>query len=316
MSKATDAAKTWVEALPKEMQASYAAILANEDAAEKLGNSVLMQADYSRSHQQLTAEREEVETAKKANQAFRAELETWRADNTAKVTKAYKDMEILRNQSTAQAERLKRLKEQYSLSDEDIAVEMAAGGKPASEAASDLSKGKGATSDPNPGYVTTDTLNEYGANTALLAAEFHDIQGEYAELFPGKRLAMTALLKGAAEKGQKLRPYFEAEYKIAERRVELAKQAQDAHDAQIRKEAEESTLARLTSEGYQLPGATGPRGGGSPLLEMSRNGAFKVAADKPVDRDADPDRGVSAAIKSFNSREFESQANAMAGVTP
>ena len=284
--------------LSVEEKAHFEGILANEALAAKMGEGLLRQSAFSKGMQQLTSDRETVVTGKADNEKFRGELETWKTQNDTKVSNAMKGQEDARRETAAYKERMATLKTAHDLSDEDIAVPLGATTTGGGEAKLVDDKKAAAT----PGVTREDLVDNLAA-----VAEFDDIRHEHNQLFPGKRLVMRALIEAAMKNGKTLQQQWEDEFSPTERRETMATEKRTEEDAALTKATEERIRSDMATEGYSLPGGTASGRGGSPLLKQFKSGELTPDSEKGI-QELDADRGVNAAVASFNSGEHREAA--------
>ena len=278
-------------------KAHFEGILANEALAAKIGEGLLRQSAFSKGMQQLTSDREVVDTDKEANKKFRGELETWKEGNDNKTALAIKGQEDARRETAAYKERIASLKTAHDLSDEEVAIPLGATTTGGGEV-----KPAGDKKDAAPDVTREDLIDNLAA-----VAEFDDIRHEHDKLFPAKRLSMRTLIADAMKNGTTLQQQWENDHSPAERRETIAAEKRTEEDAKLTKATEERIRSEMATEGYALPGGTASGRGGSPLLKQFKSGELTPDSEKGI-QDLDADRGVNAAVASFNSGEHREAA--------
>jgi hypothetical protein len=331
-NKPVAAAKAFVASLPEAKRAKYADILADPELAEALGNSVMLQADYTRGRQSLTQREKEVNDVFTELQTKQTELTQWRERNVGKVDGILKENEKLKGETAAYKNRLARLADTYGISEADLKVEIAASGASPEAAAKTVADGTpvnlehgatvGSQDQQSRQFVTREAFFKELDSAASLAAQFHDIQAQHAELFPGQKLSMTELLRGATEAANKapdgkpvtLRSFYDEKYKVSDRQKAVAEEQRQAEIQKAREEGRAEAHAEYGAQGLSLGSSRVSGRPGSPLLEWRDKGVFKpgrkTEAGEPVSDN--PDRGIDDAVKLFGTGEFREKQTAAA----
>lgn len=322
-SKALQAAEKFVAALPKDKQKAYASILADQELAEKLGEGVMMQSDYTRRQVELSEEKKTITEAHAKNVQTAAELKKWREENVTKVEGIMRDSERLKVDNVRAKERIQTLSTKYGIPEDDVRDILQAEktdptidpnqptSAPNLQSSARVGQGQGQTQNGN--YVDRDTFHSSLDSNAQLAAQLQDIQADHRELFPDQpRIRNAELLAEASKYASEhpdekvtLQSYWEQKYKVPERRQALE---QESFDKKVSEEVDKRYKERITEDaqsGLSLGARRSgiPESQGSPLLALSRKGTFKegVAAEDTI---AHANRGISEAVAIMERGDF------------
>lgn len=215
-------------------------VLAKEPVSKKIGESFLRQSDYSRRMNELSDEKKQIEAHLQQKltelDAHEKGLVEWKG--TADKTLAQREKEVQRLNSE-----LESTKNAMSKIQQDYGIEIS-----------------GYTqANPNPvptktfddsvlgGYVKRDDFQKAVQDVSRypeLTGELMDMAAEHYELF-GKRLpSVRKLVESAVSQKKGIREAWAQEYKVEEKRAEMAKKSHDDELERVRQETE----ARVRSE--------------------------------------------------------------------
>lgn len=305
-----DETKQWLEELKKSGELSDEAVAdltkvfeASPKADEFVKGSALRQSDYDKHMDKLKTDRE---TQEKEYAAKNTEVETFRNSLVDFKTTADKSVEEA-NQKAASAtqqladssRRVGELAAQYGIDDAELKTALAA--TPSTTPAPGVTPVNGNPApDALKGYVTEKTLNEYGRVSVDVSADLNDMADKHFDLF-GTRLSRRELQDEALKTGKTLTEVWEQKYSVSERRDQLAKESQEAHDKKIRDDAVTETEARVRSDMAMPPQARRDPNSSSPIL----NREFKpeIGPENPQARQ----QRVLAAVESYNRGENRPQ---------
>lgn len=249
MSKKTqDATKAWLEGLKatgaiseEEMQVLEGATSKSE-FVDYVGESALMRSDYSR---QLDALQADYQSKTTELQDYQRELANWRGLTEKEVSQIKAEA----NQLKAERQRLVAVAQSYGLSEEDLGTPVAP--FTTNPNLQDPTK----RSDPNEIDPTkfmsrTDFENE-AVTYALLPGEIADITAEHVELFGKAPNKMRQIVERAIKEKRTVRDVYEDEYKVADKRSELAESQKEAEIK--RRVDEELTRYRTENPDARIP---------------------------------------------------------------
>lgn len=321
--KAIEAAKGYIGSLSAARQKAYAGLLKDDEALEELGQSVMLQSDYTRKTQEAAETRKALEKEANDLKERRAALEKWREDANKKFDSTLKEKETLQTRLTEAEARMQTLSAKYQIPEEEIKLQMQATGQDAATAAAKVAnQGGKAVQAGQEGadmsqYLSQEMFQQESASLAVANAQVFDLMREHEKLF-GESIKAADLIKGALQKGTSLQQYWESEYKVADKRQEVAAQERADWERKIREEERAKIASEYEGQGLN-PGTAAPRSGhGSPLLERFNRGDFNPFASEGGEgesagqraahvRDGSPD-AIRAAVADFNSRLSASDA--------
>lgn len=321
--KAIEAAKGYIGTLSAARQKAYAGLLKDDEALEELGQNVMLQADYTKKTQEAAEMRKSLEKEAEALKARRDELEAWREKANKKFDSSLKEQETLRTRLTEAEARMQTLAAKYQIPEEEIKLQMQATGQDAATAAAKVADQGGKAAQAGQGadmsqYLSQEMFQQESASLAVANAQVFDLMREHEKLF-GEAVRAEDLIKGALQKGTSLRQYWEDQYKVADKRQEVAAQERADWERKIREEERAKIASEYEGQGLN-PGTAAPRSGqGSPLLARFNRGDFDpFSAGNDGDgegrsqraahvRDGSPS-AIAAAVADFNSRLSASDA--------
>jgi len=260
--------KQWADGLKltPDQRAVIDAAFATPENLRYVGDGVLQKADYSRSMNELKEQETAIAEKEAAMLAHQEELTNWKtgADTT------------LQTAVTERDQLQQRLRE----------LSGAAPVKPAEPA----------KNEPPPidtRYVKAEDFTKAVSDVMqfpLVTAELIDLNAEHQELF-GKGLRDTKkLVESAIKEKRSIRDQWANQYKVEERRAEVAKKAHDDEINAVRLEERTKVLSE-----HSLPAV---RPSDRPLLVGP--GMAPVPARVEEAKRPDPMRGVKAAVSAFN----------------
>ncbi len=256
-----------LKGLTPDQRAVFDAVLATPDNLKYVKDGVLQKADYSRSMNELQEQETAIAEKEAAMLAHQEELTTWRAGAE----------QTLQTAVTERNQLQQRLRE----------LSGTAPVKPA-----DATK----TNEPPPidtRYVKAEDFTKAVSDVMqfpLVSAELIDLNAEHQELF-GKRLPNTKkLVEDAIKEKRSIRDQWANQYKVEDRRTEVAKKAHDDEINAVRLEERTKVLSE-----HSLPAV---RPSDRPLLVGP--GMLPVPARVEEAKRPDPQRGVKAAVAAFN----------------
>lgn len=273
----TPEVKSWADGLiasgvpAGEVNALVASLEANDKGQEYIRSSQLRQEDYNR---QLDKSRKELEskarmvTDKEAELAdLQERLTSWKSNADASLSTKAKQIEKLETERTRVLARLNSLRETYAIAEDDLKDLMEA---PVVTDKVDNNK------PPVGDYLTMEGFQKEATKFAqvypLLSVELDDLRDEHKELFGNKRPDMKSLMDKAYASGGKktIRQIWEEEYKVADRRQELA---QKAFDDKVNSEVETRLTKRMSEMSLPGGGSTTRKGEGSPVFSLKKTAA-------------------------------------------
>lgn len=234
MAKAKEALEQWLEGLEKQgkleteaLEAVRSALSPDKlpaEAVEYIGGSVLRQEDYSKVIQ--AAKTKEQEAA-----AYQQELANWKGTAEAE----YFEMQRKLSEAEQEAAALRATAREY-----------------VPEAELDKLERKPVVKDPKevvPQIDTSEFLKKQEAQEAMMNAlkvqnRLMFIGAQHQKLF-GTPLEDAELIDRAVTAGRTLDEEWEDRYKVADKKAELAKAEQEAHDQKIREEERSRVLSEL-----------------------------------------------------------------------
>lgn len=239
MSKKTqDATKAWLDGLKATGAISDEEWKVLENAYNKpeftdyVGETALMRSDYSRMQDQLRAE---FENKSKDILEYQRQLADWRGLTEKEVSQMKAEAAQLR----AERQRLVEVAKSYGLSEDDLGTPVAPNTMNPNFVATPEPKDQFDTSK----YVTTDKLEQLGEMYTLLPAEINDITAEHIELFGKPPKGMRQIVERAIREQRSVRDVYEDEFKVADKRAELAEAQKEA---EIKRRVEEQISAYRT----------------------------------------------------------------------
>jgi hypothetical protein len=306
MSKATDAARKWLSEQDGNIQKSYAAVLKDEAALEAMGAGILRDADYTKSKQELAADRKKYESEYEELKAKRDGLAKWQEQAEGKYTKALNENADLSAFKVQAQKKLELLAERFQIPAEEIGLQMDATGQSADAAAQAVKdQGGVAAAEGAPGFDP----EEFAGNMAGLNVQVMDVIAEHQEMFGERIKAEDFLRKLYASDGKSVRQVWESEYGVADKCEDLEEAAiQNRIDAATKKAVEEYRVSNPGST--PMPG-TSPDAFRDELSPLLANEDIKKRlshdGDNPI-HDADDARihdSVGGAVRMFEQRMAE-----------
>lgn len=274
--------------LSDEERRTLEPVLAKEPVQKKLREQVLMRSDYSKHMDALTKEKQELEAQLQAKlkeaDEYAQGLASWKG--TADKTLEERNQELAKLQSELQAtkEAMSKISTEYGI-DPSQYVQPSQPAVPV-KAFDESILGN---------FVKTDDFQKAVSETMQfpnIAAELMDIANEHYELY-GKRLPSTRkLVEEAIQAKKSIRDTWAQEFKVEERRAELAKKAHDEELDRVRQETE----ARVRSE-LKIP-AQRPNAARPIMLSENLKGR-EIHRGPAGDREA-----VDAAMAAFSSGKY------------
>lgn len=275
--------------------------LGSEKALPKVGSSIMAQREFSRSMDELKAERTRLESdfqkkindEEAASRAYQNDLGKWKTDKEKILNDAIAAREQAEARLTAVQTKIKEIAPTYAIPESELSsvlTPLASNPPPRrDDPPRDVDTGK---------FVKQEDFNRVVLDYAKLPAIMVAIEREHLRLFgPNAEMPdFIALMEEAPKAKLPLRQMWEQKFKVAERRAEIAKTAHDAEIADAEKRGAERTRTQMLAENPGL-GANVRRESqvGSPVLDISR----KHAKDGKPNTDPSPARGVEAAVAAF-----------------
>lgn len=275
--------------------------LGSEKALPKVGSSIMAQRDYSRSMDELKAEKTRLEEdfKKKVADEDRAyqndtnSLLKWKTDTEKVLLDATTAREQAESKLAAVQAKIKELAPTYAIPESELSSVLTPATTPITrkeDPPRDVESGK---------FVSKDDFNRVVMDYAKLPAIMVAIEREHLRLF-GQQAEMPdfiALMDEAGKNKLTLRAQWEQKFKVPERRMAIQKEAHDKEISEAEKRGEESARTKFLAEN---PGSgvnvRRENQVGSPVLDISR----KHAKDGKPNTEPSPARGVEAAIAAFN----------------
>lgn len=271
MPKSKEALEQWLEGLKSQgklddqkLEAIRSA-LDTPEVQEYVGSSVLRQEDYSR----LVA-------AAKAKEAEAITFQQSLADWKGSAETEYFDMQKKMNDAIAEKDRLEAIAKEY-VPEADLETVRKARGEivePVKPVEVDLSS-----------YLKMEDAQKAMIDNLKVQNRLFYLAAQHQKLF-GEPLEDEGLIDRAIAANRTLDQEWEDKYKVADKRAELATQAQEAHDAKIREEERTKILSEL-----KLPEI---RDG------ISRSPVLADFQQKPVVADVDKQTGIQAALEAYS----------------
>lgn len=296
MSKKTqEATANWLEGLKRTGALTDDQMQALLDASGKtefvdyIGETAMSRSDYSRSQNALQAEYQ-AKTQELTD--YQKELANWRGKTEKEVSTIKAEAEQLR----AERQRLVGVAQSYGLTESDLGDPVAPFTSNPSLATAKTTSAPQADPFDATKFISRIEAEEMGTMYTLLPAEIADIMAEHRELF-GKEARLRPIVEKAMREKRQLREVYEEEYKVADRRSELADAEREAEikrrvDEEIVKFRTENPEARipLPGEGSFALRTVLPKGD-----ESSTNQAFRQNSS------------VDSAVARWNSLEHKTE---------
>lgn len=297
MSKKTsDATKAWLEGLKNTGAISEEIWKVLEDASSKeefvnyVGETAMMRQDYSRNLDRVQAEYQA-----KTNELtdYQRQLADWRGKTEKEVTQIQAEA----NQLKIERQRLVAVAQSYGLTEEDLGQSVAP-----FTSNPNLTLNQNRDSDPqdkiNPkDYLSRSEAEELGTMYTLLPAEINDIVAEHVELFGKQPRGMRQIVERAIKEKRPLRDVYEDEFKVSDRKSEIAEQQKEAEIK--RRVEEEITRYRTDHPEVRIP-----------LPNSSRSYVLNNKIELPDNVEnlaSDQRSSVSAAVAHWNQMEHKSE---------
>lgn len=283
MPKAKEALASWLEGLEKQgkleaqaLDAIKSALSADTlpaEAVEYIGGSVLRQEDYSRAIQEAKAKEAEAS-------AYQLELANWKG--TAEVE--YFEMQRKLSEAEQEAAALRATAREYVPEAElDKLERKTIVREPDKTVTSQVDTSK---------FITQEDAQKAMMDALRVQNHLLALSARHQTLF-GKPLEDEDLIDRAIKAGRNVEQEWEETYKVADKRAELAKAEQEAHDTRVREEERARVLSELKLPD-QRPGAPT-----SPVLNEFY---------KPRQEADDTKSGLQAALESFSSGKYRPKA--------
>ncbi len=288
MSKKTEAATTaWLEGLKKsgaltdeQMQVLMEAS-GKTEFVDYVGETAMNRSDYSKRQNDLQTE---FQAKTQELTDYQRELANWRGMTEKEVSTIKAEAEQLR----AERQRLIGVAQSYGLTESDLGDPVAPFTQHPSLAATKPNPSAPQADQIDPAkYLSRDEFVQKETLYSLLPAEIADIMAEHRELF-GKEARLRPIVEKAMKEQRSVREVYEEEYKVADRRSELATAEREAEikrrvDEELVKYRSENPDARipLPNDGSFALRTVLPKGD-----ETSTNQAFRqsTAVDAAVAR--------------------------------
>ena len=215
-------------------------VLAKEAVSKKVGESFLRQSDYSRRMNELAdlKKQQEVQLQQKLTEldAHEKGLVEWKGTADKTLAQREKEVERLNRELESTKNAMTKIQTEYGIDVSSYATPTNNPVQPKTFDDSVLG-----------GYVKRDDFQkavEDAQKFPWVAAELMDLASEHQEVF-GKRLPKAReLVERAIKEKKSLRDVWATEYKVEDKRAEIAKKAHDDEIERVRQETE----ARVRSE--------------------------------------------------------------------
>ena len=215
-------------------------VLAKESVSKKVGESFLRQSDYSRRMNELAdlKKQQEVQLQQKLTEldAHEKGLVEWKGTADKTLAQREKEVERLNRELESTKNAMTKIQTEYGIDVSSYATPTNNPVQPKTFDDSVLG-----------GYVKRDDFQkavEDAQKFPWVAAELMDLASEHQEVF-GKRLPKAReLVERAIKEKKSLRDVWATEYKVEDKRAEIAKKAHDDEIERVRQETE----ARVRSE--------------------------------------------------------------------
>ena len=228
-------------------------LLGKEEVSKKLQSQFLMQSDYTKKTTELASKQNEIEAQiqKKLTEIDQYEqgLVTWKGNADKVYEKKEAEVARLSQELEATKSAMSKIQTEYGIDPSQYVSQPA---NPVQVKTFDESV--------LGGYVKRDDFQKAVADAQqfpYVTAQLMDLNNEHYELF-GKRLPKaTDLVAEAIKQKKSLRDVWADQYKVEEKRTELAKKAHDDEIAQVRQETEMKVRSELKIPA-QRPNASRP----------------------------------------------------------
>lgn len=215
-------------------------VLAKESVSKRVGESFLRQSDYSRRMNELAdlKKQQEVQLQQKLTEldAHEKGLVEWKGSADKTLAQREKEVERLNRELESTKNAMTKIQTEYGIDVSSYATPTNNPVQPKTFDDSVLG-----------GYVKRDDFQkavEDAQKFPWVAAELMDLASEHQEVF-GKRLPKAReLVERAIKEKKSLRDVWATEYKVEDKRAEIAKKAHDEEIERVRQETE----ARVRSE--------------------------------------------------------------------
>ena len=241
MSKKTqDATASWLEglkntgAISEEEWKVLEGATAKQEFVDYVGETALSRSDYSRRQNELQAE---FQAKTQELNDYQKELANWRGLTEKEVSTIRAEAEQLR----AERQRLVGVAQSFGLTEDDLGTPVA----PFTTNPNLQVQKQPAQHEIDPTkYMSRDEFQNEAVTYALLPGEIADITAEHVELFGKAPNKMRQIVETAIREKRTVRDVYEDEYKVADRRSELANAEREA---EIKRRVEEE-LTRFRTE--------------------------------------------------------------------
>lgn len=279
----------------------------SEKAQEYIRGNQLRQSDYSSkmnaAQKDLEKRAQDIATKESEVQTLQQRLIEWKRDADALTTNKSRKIEELETKLTKMTTRLGSLKEAYQIAEEDLA-DLTDVSPPAAV----VTRGGGGAPPDTPSYLTREDFNREAASLLRefpkLSAEIDDIRDDHKELF-GKRLPREKafeLLQRSMDSNGKLsaRAAWEQEFKVGDRRTEIAEAERKEWERKIR----EDERTKVLSEAPPTSGPAGHRGEGSPVFKLQRQAPPAPDQRSAADIYNQPGAAVQRAVEAYRAGKY------------
>jgi hypothetical protein len=310
MSFTTEELTTWVGSLglPEDEKKTMLTSLGKPEVLAKVGDSILMQQDYSRKQDELVKEKARLETDLQKKQAdvesFRGELTGWKTRNETKFNEAVAAREKAEAALAAHNGEVKKIAEEYGIPEDRVKSLMTVTPDPNSPP-----RREDRQRDEDGRYVKTDDFAKAAADVVKVPAILMAIQAEHQQLFGsgGPQLDLLKVVEDAQKNKMSLRQQWESEFKVPEQRTRVADERRNQDLENARKEGAEAERSRILAENPSAASnVRSINAPGSPILDLARkqnSERAKEAAKGPIE--VDEGRGVAAAVAAYNRGTYD-----------
>jgi hypothetical protein len=273
--------KAWLSDLATKGQLSAEDVtllegkLNKPEALKALEDGQLRQSDYDRMMNKLKTDHK---TAMDGVVGLQTELTGWRTEAQAKLDKAMGDLQA-RDTTIAQYQaRVTQIATDYGLDLNTLMPAAAATPNPPASLAQPASPNPAATEGFRKFQEDFDKAKQI---FPLLPAELHDLSVEHQELY-GKPLSKSLeLVSTALKEGRSVRDVWAEQYKVEDRRKEIALETEKKHDAEIRADERNKVLSEASVPTFRpdaprspifsaIPQKTAPDGKAGELSAIDR----------------------------------------------
>jgi hypothetical protein len=283
--------------------------LGKPETLAKVGESVMMRGDYSRSMDELKTQKERLEgeyqEKVRIENEFHKKNSTWATNNATLLKKAQDDARDAKARLDAFTTKVKEFATAQGIPEEDLA-EVLKEAPPASGGNGDRRQDTGGNGqgELDSRYMTEEKFNEVAGKYVLLPALITKLERTHFALFgnDGPAPDWEKLIFDARKNEHTLQQEWELQFKVPERREAIAKATHDREMKDAEERGRTAARSELLAEHPELVSGTRTlRTAESPVLHQARE---KAKVEKRGDGLVDEHRGVRAAVTAFNEGKY------------